>query len=64
MGVLKRLGRSRAVQTTGGIAAAEDLRFEYAAQVRDELRELRRDLQEMQDGAPEPAAEAAGGDIA
>jgi excinuclease ABC subunit B len=46
------------------LAAAEDLRFEYAAQVRDELRELRRDLQEMQDGAPEPAAEAAGGDIA
>jgi excinuclease ABC subunit B len=28
-------------------AAAEDLRFEYAAQLRDELRELRRDLREM-----------------
>ena len=27
------------------LAAAEDLRFEYAAQLRDELRELRRDLQ-------------------
>ena len=26
------------------IAAADDLRFEYAAQLRDELRELRRDL--------------------
>ena len=26
------------------LAAAEDLRFEYAAQLRDELRELRRDL--------------------
>jgi excinuclease ABC subunit B len=53
------------------LAAAEDLRFEYAAQVRDELRELRRDLQEMQAGeapphgvAAEPATEAAGGDIA
>ena len=32
------------------IAAAEDLRFEYAAQLRDELRELRRDLQEIQRG--------------
>jgi excinuclease ABC subunit B len=30
------------------IAAADDLRFEYAAQLRDELRELRRDLQEIQ----------------
>jgi excinuclease ABC subunit B len=29
-------------------AAADDLRFEYAAQIRDELRELRRDLREMQ----------------
>ncbi len=39
-------------------AAAEDLRFEYAAQVRDELRELRRDLREIQ--AAGPAAEPAG----
>jgi len=30
------------------IAAAEDLRFEYAAQLRDEIRELRRDLAEAQ----------------
>jgi len=30
------------------VAAAEDLRFEYAAQLRDELRELRRDLHELQ----------------
>jgi excinuclease ABC subunit B len=30
------------------LAAAEDLRFEYAAQLRDELRELRRDLRELQ----------------
>jgi excinuclease ABC subunit B len=29
------------------LAAADDLRFEYAAQLRDELRELRRDLQTM-----------------
>ena len=27
------------------LAAADDLRFEYAAQLRDEMRELRRDLQ-------------------
>ena len=35
------------------LAAAEDLRFEYAAQLRDELRELRRDLEEArsQEGA-------------
>jgi excinuclease ABC subunit B len=30
------------------IAAADELRFEYAAQLRDELRELRRDLREIQ----------------
>ena len=30
------------------LAAADELRFEYAAQVRDELRELRRDLREVQ----------------
>ncbi len=35
--------------------AAEDLRFEYAAQVRDELRELRRDLREMRQVDPEAA---------
>ncbi len=29
-------------------AAAEDLRFEYAAQLRDEIRELRRDLREIE----------------
>ncbi|HST32171.1 MAG TPA: helicase-related protein, partial [Solirubrobacteraceae bacterium] len=61
------------------IAAADELRFEYAAQLRDELRELRRDLREMhaaegpggngavapEDDAAELAArEAAGGDIA
>jgi excinuclease ABC subunit B len=28
-------------------AAAEDLRFEYAARLRDEIRELRRDLREL-----------------
>ncbi|HWX75279.1 MAG TPA: UvrB/UvrC motif-containing protein, partial [Solirubrobacteraceae bacterium] len=41
------------------LAAAEDLRFEYAAQLRDELRELRRDLREMQ-LAEAPIAEPAG----
>src|SRR5271154_1508082 len=30
------------------MTAADELRFEYAAQLRDELRELRRDLQEIQ----------------
>ncbi len=44
-------------------AAAEDLRFEYAAQLRDELRELRRDLREIQANegaaAEEPAGEVA-----
>jgi excinuclease ABC subunit B len=33
-------------------AAADDLRFEYAAQLRDELRELRRELAEI--GQHEP----------
>jgi len=38
-------------------AAAEDLRFEYAAQLRDELRELRRDLREIRAGEAELADE-------
>jgi excinuclease ABC subunit B len=29
------------------LAAAEDLRFEYAARLRDEIRELRRDQREL-----------------
>jgi excinuclease ABC subunit B len=41
------------------LAAADELRFEYAAQLRDELRELRRDLREMQ--TTEPVAQALGG---
>ncbi|MGA8364558.1 MAG: excinuclease ABC subunit UvrB [Solirubrobacteraceae bacterium] len=44
-------------------AAAEDLRFEYAAQLRDELRELRRDLRVIRENegamAEEPAGEVA-----
>jgi excinuclease ABC subunit B len=32
-------------------AAAEDLRFEYAAKLRDELKELRRDLEAIRSGA-------------
>jgi excinuclease ABC subunit B len=40
------------------IAAADDLRFEYAAQLRDEIRELRRDLREAQE-AEAPAGEPA-----
>ena len=50
------------------IAAADDLRFEYAAQLRDELRELRRDLQEIR-SQEAPAGEnlpikTSGGDMA
>jgi excinuclease ABC subunit B len=44
------------------LAAAEDLRFEYAAQLRDEIRELRRELREVQAGeapAGEPVEETA-----
>jgi excinuclease ABC subunit B len=33
------------------IAAAEDLRFEEAARIRDEIKELRRDLEGMRAGA-------------
>ena len=48
--------------------AADDLRFEYAAQLRDELRELRRDLQEIRSEEPPPAeadaSETPTGDIA
>ncbi len=40
------------------LAAAEDLRFEYAAQLRDEIRELRRDLREAQE-LEAPAGELA-----
>jgi len=50
------------------IAAADELRFEYAAQLRDELRELRRDLREIQSAeggsGGSGAAETAAGDIA
>ncbi len=49
------------------LAAADDLRFEYAAQLRDELRELRRDLQEIRAGeapvAQEASTDASGGDM-
>jgi excinuclease ABC subunit B len=31
------------------VAAAEDLRFEYAARLRDEIRDLRRELRELHD---------------
>ncbi len=41
-------------------AAAEDLRFEYAAQLRDELRELRRDLRVIRENEGEAAEEPAG----
>jgi excinuclease ABC subunit B len=40
--------------------AAEDLRFEYAAQLRDELRELRRDLREIRANEGEAAEQPAG----
>jgi excinuclease ABC subunit B len=41
------------------LAAADELRFEYAAQLRDELRELRRDLRELQ-ASEAPVAQALG----
>jgi excinuclease ABC subunit B len=37
------------------LAAAEELRFEYAAKLRDEIRDLRRELLELTEPA-EPAA--------
>jgi excinuclease ABC subunit B len=40
------------------LTAAEELRFEYAAQLRDEIRELRRDLRELQ-SSETPAGEMA-----
>ena len=46
------------------IAAADELRFEYAAQLRDELRELRRDLREIQASEAPPDADAAIADAA
>jgi excinuclease ABC subunit B len=50
------------------IAAADELRFEHAAQLRDELRELRRDLQQIRSeegpGAREATSGTPTGDIA
>jgi excinuclease ABC subunit B len=43
------------------IAAADDLRFEYAAQLRDELRELRRDLAELNGIEARPGARPSAG---
>jgi excinuclease ABC subunit B len=37
-------------------AAAEELRFEYAAKLRDEIKELRRELQAAAEAAAEPAS--------
>ena len=45
------------------IAAADELRFEYAAQLRDELRELRRDLREMHAAEGPGGIGAAGPDV-
>ncbi len=33
------------------LAAADDLRFEYAAKLRDEIKDLRRELESIQAGA-------------
>jgi excinuclease ABC subunit B len=50
------------------IAAADDLRFEYAAQLRDEIRELRRELRDVHASeAPveqAAASEAPAGEVA
>jgi excinuclease ABC subunit B len=45
------------------IAAADDLRFEYAAQLRDEIRELRRELRDVQ-VSEAPAGQSAGSELA
>ena len=37
------------------LAAADDLRFEYAARLRDEIRELRRELMAMREYEAPPA---------
>jgi excinuclease ABC subunit B len=39
------------------LAAADDLRFEYAARLRDELRDLRRELEAVQAIGLEPVEE-------
>ena len=41
------------------LAAAEELRFEYAARLRDELRDLRRELEAVREAGLEPIAEDA-----
>ena len=41
------------------LAAAEELRFEYAARLRDELRDLRRELDAVREAGLEPVAEDA-----
>ena len=41
------------------LAAAEELRFEYAAQLRDEIRDLRRELDAVRDAGLEPIVEDA-----
>jgi excinuclease ABC subunit B len=38
------------------LTAAEELRFEYAAKLRDEIRELRRELDEAAAAAPSESA--------
>jgi excinuclease ABC subunit B len=44
------------------LAAADELRFEYAAQLRDELRDLRRDLREMHASEAPLASAPSGGE--
>jgi excinuclease ABC subunit B len=46
------------------VAAADELRFEYAAQLRDELRELRRDLREIHAAEGPDGTGAVTGDVA
>jgi excinuclease ABC subunit B len=41
------------------LAAAEELRFEYAARLRDELRDLRRELEAVREAGLEPVADDA-----
>ena len=43
------------------LAAAEDLRFEYAAKLRDEIKQLRRELDSLQGDPPGPTLHGGAG---
>jgi excinuclease ABC subunit B len=47
----EEIGRTMVELEEEMLAAAEDLRFEYAAKLRDEIKALRRELDEIEAGA-------------